>query len=62
MSKNSDFTVTSGNEALSNHPRESDDALSLQLLREFLSLSRKDKLKVIHFVSGLASSSHQDDN
>jgi hypothetical protein len=62
MSKNSDFTVTSGNEAFSNHTRESDDALSLQLLREFLRLSRKDKLKTIHFVSGLASSPPQEDN
>jgi hypothetical protein len=55
----SDSSFTDGEK--SSDTTEPDCILGLKLLKEFLPLNRTDKLKVIQFVSRLASSSRRDD-
>jgi hypothetical protein len=60
MSSDSSFTVFTDGEK-SSDTTEPDCILGLKLLKEFLPLNRTDKLKVIQFVSRLASSPRRDD-
>jgi hypothetical protein len=56
MTNDPNFRIISSSEKSSEKISEPDVALSVELLRRFQCLNRKDKLEVIQFASQLASS------
>jgi hypothetical protein len=61
MSDDSRFRIITGGDTSSEETREPDHELSLELLKGFVLLNRKDQMKVIHLVSQLTSSSRRTD-